>query len=166
MKPVASRIATGAVAGAAGTLALDATTYLDMALRGRPASSTPEQTVARIAGLLGMPLPEAGERRSSRLAAVGALLGIGAGVSTGVVLALLPSAAGPRGTVATTGAAWAMAMVVGNGPMWALGVTDPRTWSRVDWATDVVPHLVYASAVVATLRQFERGRRSGAGSGR
>ncbi|HLN77993.1 MAG TPA: hypothetical protein VK204_13170 [Nocardioidaceae bacterium] len=161
MKPVTSRIATGAVAGAAGTLALDATTYLDMALRGRPASSTPEQTVARIASLFRLPLPEDAERRSSRLAAVGALLGMGAGVSTGVVLTLLRSAAGPRGTVATSGTAWAMAMAVGNGPMWVLGVTDPRTWSRVDWAADAVPHLAYAAAAVATLRVIERGRQGG-----
>ncbi len=33
------RLLLGAAAGAAGTTALDAVTYLDMALRGRPASS-------------------------------------------------------------------------------------------------------------------------------
>jgi hypothetical protein len=162
MTPVRSTIATGAVAGAVGTLALNATTYLDMALRGRPASSTPTQTVERITALLGLPLPEDAQRRSARLAAVGALLGMGAGVSTGVVLALLRSVAGPRGAVATGGTAWALAMVVGNGPMSALGVTDPRAWSRVDWATDVVPHLAYAAAAAATLRRLECGRRPAA----
>ena len=35
----------GAAAGAAGTTALNVVTYLDMAVRGRPASSTPERTV-------------------------------------------------------------------------------------------------------------------------
>jgi hypothetical protein len=46
-------------------------------------------------------------------------------------------------------------MLVGNGPMTLLGVTDPRTWSTTDWAADVVPHLAYAAAAAATLRSFE-----------
>ncbi len=40
----------GAAAGAAGTTALNAVAYLDMAVRGRPASSTPEDTVERLSG--------------------------------------------------------------------------------------------------------------------
>lgn len=35
----------GAAAGAAGATVLNAVTYLDMAVRGRPSSSTPEQLV-------------------------------------------------------------------------------------------------------------------------
>jgi hypothetical protein len=35
----------GAAAGAAGTTALNTVTYLDMAVRGRPTSSTPEDIV-------------------------------------------------------------------------------------------------------------------------
>ncbi len=38
----------GAAAGAAGATALNALTYVDMAVRGRPASSTPETTVERL----------------------------------------------------------------------------------------------------------------------
>jgi hypothetical protein len=37
-------------------------------------------------------------------------------------------------------------------PVAALGVSDPRTWSREDWIADAVPHLAYgavAQAVVA-----------------
>ena len=41
----------GAAAGAAGSTALNAVTYLDMAGRGRGSSSTPEQTVQALAGL-------------------------------------------------------------------------------------------------------------------
>ena len=40
-------IARGALAGAAGTTALNAATYLDMALRGRPASDSTEQLVEK-----------------------------------------------------------------------------------------------------------------------
>jgi hypothetical protein len=38
-------ILRGVAAGAAGTTALNAVTYLDMVLRGRGASSTPEESV-------------------------------------------------------------------------------------------------------------------------
>jgi hypothetical protein len=43
-------------------------------------------------------------------------------------------------------------MVAANGPMTALKGTDPRTWSVSDWASDVVPHLVYGTVTSATLR--------------
>ena len=39
------RIGIGAVAGAMGTAALNAVTYLDMAVRGRPSSQVPAHTV-------------------------------------------------------------------------------------------------------------------------
>ncbi|PWI45743.1 hypothetical protein [Streptomyces sp. ICBB 8177] len=38
----------GAAAGAAGTTTLNAVTYLDMALRGRPSSDTPQLAVERL----------------------------------------------------------------------------------------------------------------------
>ena len=40
-RELGTRLLAGIAAGAAGTTALNATTYLDMALRGRPASRTP-----------------------------------------------------------------------------------------------------------------------------
>jgi uncharacterized membrane protein len=46
----------------------------------------------------------------------------------------------------------AAAMVASDGPMAALGVSDPRTWSTVDWVGDVLPHLAYGVATHATLR--------------
>jgi hypothetical protein len=39
----------GAMAGLAGTTALNAATYVDMVWRGRPASSTPEQVIEELA---------------------------------------------------------------------------------------------------------------------
>ncbi|WP_202925982.1 hypothetical protein [Goekera deserti] len=57
------------------------------------------------------------------------------------------------GTTLTT-----VGVLVGtNGPMTALGVTDPRTWSATDRVSDVVPHLAYAAVVRATLDGFDRG---------
>jgi hypothetical protein len=45
--------ARGLVAGAAGTVALDAATYADMVPRGRPSSEVPAQTVERLAERIG-----------------------------------------------------------------------------------------------------------------
>jgi hypothetical protein len=48
------------------------------------------------------------------------------------------------------------ALLVGNGPMTILGITDPRSWSTTDWASDVVPHLAYGTVTAAVLLGLER----------
>lgn len=140
-------ILRGAAAGAAGTTALNLVTYLDMAVRGRPASSTPERTVERMAEAAQLSVPGEGERRASRLEALGALTGLVAGVGVGGLLGLARAAGFRAGTLLTT----ATVLVSTNGPMTVLGVTDPRTWSPVDWISDLVPHLAYAAVVTTTL---------------
>jgi hypothetical protein len=129
-------LAAGAAAGAAGTSALNAVAYLDMVWRARPTSTTPEATVQKMADLAGTAIPGSDEERSNRLAGLGPLLGIIAGTGLG----------GALGLTATAGA-----LVVGNGPMTALGVTDPRHWSRTDWISDIVPHLAYGITAAAAL---------------
>lgn len=146
-------VVRGLVAGAVGTVALNATTYADMAVRKRPPSSTPEQVAAILARLLHVPLPGDAAARQARLTGLGAVLGTAAGVSAGALLGLLRPWTLDRPTGLT--AAWVLAMLVGNGPMTVLGVTDPRTWSRADWLADVVPHLAYAVAAETTLEIFE-----------
>src|SRR6266536_4517209 len=64
----------GALAGAAGTTALNAATYLDMAMRARPASGTPQQAVAQLGERTGRPVTGTGEERDNRLAGLGPLL--------------------------------------------------------------------------------------------
>jgi hypothetical protein len=142
----------GLLAGAAGTLALNAATYLDMTLRGRPASRVPEQMVQRLADALRLDLGT-GERADSRRTGVGALLGYatGIGVAAGYALVVrrrlpVPVAAGVLTAVAMTG---------GNGPIVLLRITDPRTWTAADWFADVAPHLAYgvvAASVDSRLR--------------
>jgi hypothetical protein len=144
----------GAAAGAAGTTALNAVTYLDMAGRGRGTSDTPEQTVEALAEKVHVQIPGEGEKRSNRVQGLGPLTGLVAGVGIGA-LAGLARAAGLRtpplvGTALTT-----VGVLIGtNGPMTALGITDPRTWSATDWVSDVVPHLAYAVVVESTLDAF------------
>jgi hypothetical protein len=152
MTSLAKSLCWGAVAGAAGTTALNAVTYLDMAVRARPASSTPQQTVERGATRLGVPLPSDGDRREAVESGLGSLLGSLAGISAGAALGAVRGLTGrPSGRLGTIGTAWVFAMLAGNGPMTLLGVTDPRTWTAVDWAADVVPHLAYGWVAGVTL---------------
>jgi hypothetical protein len=148
-------IRRGLMAGAAGTAALNAATYLDMALRGRPSSTTPERAVEAAAARAGLDVPGAGAARQARTTALGAL----GGIATGLVVGVGASAARTSGLrlpapldVLTTSAA---ALVAGNASAVRLGVTDPRSWSATDWASDVVPHLAYGVVASAVLRETE-----------
>lgn len=142
----------GAAAGAAGTTALNAVTYLDMAVRGRPASDAPEQVVRRLTGRAGVDLPGGRRERSNRLAGLGPLAGIVTGIGVGALAGALRTA-GVRLPAAVGGPLLgAAAMAASDVPLAALGVSDPRTWSAADWVSDAVPHLVYGVTTHATLR--------------
>jgi hypothetical protein len=144
----------GAAAGAAGTTALNATTYLDMAVRGRPTSSTPEQTVEAAAAKAHVAIPGEGETRDNRVAGLGPLQGIAAGVLTGA-LAGVARSLGLRLPLAVSAAlTGAAAMAAADGSMAALGVSDPRTWDATSWASDAVPHAAYGAVTSAVLHRL------------
>ncbi len=155
MKDARSLVLLGAAAGAAGTTALNAVTYLDMAVRGRPSSSTPEDTVARLSQTLHVAVPGEGDLRQNRLQGLGPLTGIAAGVGTGALLGLARSRGFGRGAVVGTLAATLGALLGSNGPMTVLGVTDPRTWPASSWVADIVPHLAYGAVTAVVLEQFD-----------
>ncbi|MFI7606475.1 hypothetical protein ACIBTV_15240 [Micromonospora sp. NPDC049366] len=144
----ASDVTDGAIAGAVGTTALNAVTYLDMALRARPSSGTPDEAAGRLAGAAHLdlgPAPKATNRRTG----LGALLGYATGVGVGVGFALL--ARGRRQPLAAAGGLiGASAMTMTDVSLTVLRVTDPRTWRRSDWLADIVPHLVYGVVAAAT----------------
>src|SRR3954470_16295256 len=143
----------GAAAGAAGTTALNVVTYLDMALRGRPASTTPQRTVERLTETAHLSIPGKGERRASRVEGLGALTGLVAGVGVGGLFGAVGGMGFRAGTLLTTVAV----LVSTNGPMTVLGVTDPRTWSRTDWLSDLVPHLAYGAVLTRTMDALDAG---------
>lgn len=145
-------VGAGAAAGAAGTTALNAVTYLDMVLRGRAPSSTPRETVERLTKKVGLEVAGDAETRENRLEALGQLLGLTAGVGTGMAVGLAYGVGWRPRPVIGAAVATVAALVAGNGPMAVLGVTDPRSWSRVDWASDVVPHVAYGIAAACVLR--------------
>jgi hypothetical protein len=142
----------GAAAGAAATTALDAVTYLDMAVRGRPESSTPERTVEKLAKTAHLSIPGEGQTRANRVQALGALTGLVAGIGVGGLLGLARASGFRAGTLLTT----LTVLVATNGPMTVLGITDPRTWSATDWISDLVPHLAYSAVVTTMMDAFDR----------
>lgn len=151
---VLSGVLRGAVAGAAGTTALNAVTYLDMAVRGRGSSSTPEETVETLADQTHVRIPGDEETEQNRVSGLGPLLGVAAGVGTGAAVGAvyglglrLPWPLG--GLLAAAGA-----MAGANGPMALLGISDPTSWSAEDWVADVVPHAAYGAVTGWTLRRL------------
>jgi hypothetical protein len=149
------RLLLGAAAGAAGTTALNATTYLDMTVRARPASTTPERTVDRMAGLAHTGIPGDEQRRGNRRTGLGALLGILTGSAAGAGYAVLAGRRRPPvwlGTVMAGG----LAMLSADTPLALLRISDPRTWSRTDWISDAVPHLAYGAVTAVTYAAVRR----------
>jgi hypothetical protein len=78
----------GVIAGAAGTTALNVVTYLDMALRARPASELPAKAAGEVTGRAGIELGT-GKAGESRRDAIGALLGYATGLGVGALYALV-----------------------------------------------------------------------------
>ncbi len=148
-------VLAGAAAGAAGTTALNAVTYLDMAVRARPTSSTPEDTVEKLAEKAGTDIPGSGEDRDNRLAGLGPLSGIVAGVGVGTLLGVARGLGWRPSPAVGVVVATVLALIAGNGPMTALGITDPREWDLDAWISDVVPHLAYGAVVGASLEAMD-----------
>ena len=148
---ITSVLVRGALAGVAGKAALDATTYLDMLVRGRPSSSVPSEMAGRLASRAGFDdafdpdTSEGGARRES----LGSLLGTATGVGVAVAYAVVTRGRG-FARLRVAGLALALgAMVAGNAGAVAEGITDPREWGVSGWVSDVVPHLAYGFVTAA-----------------
>lgn len=132
-------------------MTLNVLTYLDMAARGRPASSVPAKTVERAADAVDADLAPAGEDdvAEARSQGLGALLGYASGLGFGALYGVFRSRAGdvsvPAGAFGLTLAAMAGA----NLPSVAMGVTDPRKWGAEGWIADIVPHAAYGLVTAA-----------------
>ena len=144
----------GVAAGAAGTTALNAAAYVDMAVRARGSSDMPERAVEQLAHQVGQEIPGEGEARTNRLQGLGALAGILTGVSVGVAAAMLGPVMrrlpAPLAGLLVGG----LAMAATDLPLQRLGLTNTSTWSSEDWLSDAIPHLAYGVTTAATLRAF------------
>jgi hypothetical protein len=127
-----------------------------MAVRGRPASSIPAQAVQELANRAHVDIPGEGSTRDNRIEGLAPLAGLATGVGLGVLLGVARAFGWRPGPVAGTAVAAGVALVGANGPMTVMGVTDPRTWSRTDWISDVVPHLAYGAVTATLLSALDR----------
>ncbi|MEU2003649.1 hypothetical protein ACH47B_24860 [Rhodococcus sp. NPDC019627] len=146
-------VTSGLVAGAAGVTALNTVTYLDMVVRGRPASTVPEETIDSVAASLGVRIPGRGSAIQSRRTGLGALGGIAVGLGIAVGAGLVRRTGIRLSPTAGAVAIGAGAMAATDIPIAVRGISDPRNWSVQDWLSDIVPHLAYGAAVHAVLRQ-------------
>lgn len=172
---MANRIVAGAIAGAAGVVALNAVGYLDMLLRGRPASDLPARVAGKLADEMGLPLDfnsdadldgddddddhggdeDEPDAPANRREALGALLGMANGVGIGVAYGLCRLIV-PRPPAWLAGTALgAAAMAASDYPATRLGLTEPRDWTATDWVSDVLPHMAFG---VVTAIAFEAAR--------
>jgi hypothetical protein len=145
----------GAAAGAAGTTALNTATYLDMVVRGRAASSTPQETVERLSEETGAKIPGNGRERDNRVQGLAPLLGIATGVGVGLLLGAARAFGWRPRLLPETGAAAVIALVGANAPMTAMGISDLRSWSKSEWAADLLPHLAYGLVTAIALHAMD-----------
>ena len=149
-------ILAGAAAGAAGTTALDAATYLDMTIRGRGTSDTPQRSVEALADKANVAVPGEGQTRDNRLTGLGSLSGMVTGVGLGAVFGVLRRLGLRPPTLIGGTLVGLAAMAATDSSMASLGVSDPRTWSAADWLADLLPHLAYGLVTYATLQALQR----------
>ncbi|MDQ2874039.1 MAG: hypothetical protein M3Y33_04170 [Actinomycetota bacterium] len=163
--------AVGAVAGAAGTTALNAAAYVDMAVRGRGSSSAPQDLVEAVADRADVEIPGQGDERDNRLAGLGPLSGISVGVLVGAAAGLVLGALGARGRrppapVSVVVLISAAAMALSDVPLKIFGISDPSGWEPADWAADAFPHLAYGLVTYAAIRAADGPEPSGSRSSR
>jgi hypothetical protein len=147
------KFASGALAGAAGTTALNAVGFADMALRGRPASSVPARVAEQLARRVGGTVPGSDAARKNRLEGLGALAGIATGAGVGALAGQLRGTVLGLGPLAGPAVIGGAAMLVTDVTTAMLGVSDPRTWDAASWLSDIVPHLAFGAVVYAALPQ-------------
>lgn len=151
-----NRIIAGLLAGAAGTTALNAAAYADMALRGRPGSEMPEHLVDAITDRAGI---ERGDEGT--VAGLAGLLGIATGLAVAVAYGLAGGAHTPRRVAAGAVALTVAASLASDAPATGAGLTDPRTWTAEDWLADLVPHLAYGAVTAIAYDRLTRRHRRG-----
>jgi hypothetical protein len=155
-----NRVLRGAIAGAAGTIALDLTTYGDMLVRGRGASSVPAQVAGVLAGQFGvtpLAMSAEGDVADNRRQAAGALLGYTTGVGIGVLYGVFRGQSRSGASRLAGAAVGLSAMVASDVPIALTGVSDPAAWSATDWLSDIIPHLVYGLVTVAVYDAIGEG---------
>ena len=144
---VAAAVGKGLFAGVAGTVAMTASSTIEMKLRGRPASSAPATAAAKVLGV-----EHKGQGEEARFSSI---VHWGYGTSWGAVRGLIGAAGlrGLRANAAHLGAVWGTEQAM----LPALGVAPPFwEWGAKEVAIDAFHHLVYAGATGAAYALLDR----------
>jgi len=144
---VAAAVGKGLFAGAAGTVAMTASSTIEMKLRGREASSAPARAAEKVLGV--KPVDEKAGARFSNI------VHWGYGTAWGSVRGLLAASglSGPAATAAHLAAVWGTEQVM----LPALDVAPPLTeWGAEEVAIDAFHHVVYAAATGVAYFLLER----------
>ncbi|SCF25351.1 hypothetical protein [Micromonospora mirobrigensis] len=146
-------LTNGIVAGATATLARELISNLDVGIRARPTSDTHERAVQRMADVTHVNLGPA-ERAAHRRAGIGSVFGFVNGVLAVSLFAAFRGRRRPPLPVAA-GVIGIGGMLVADGSMTALGVTDPRRWGAEGWFEDALPYVAYGLVAAATLNRLD-----------
>ena len=148
LRLLSEAVGRGLAAGVAGTVAMTASSTLEMKLRGRPPSTAPAKAVGRLLGV--KPVGRKGEQRFATVAH--ALTGVSLGAARGVL-----DAAGVRRPAATLPATFAIVMAPEVLLAPALGATDPPwRWGLLESAISVAHHVAWVGAAEAAYRALSR----------
>ena len=131
----------GLVAGAAGTAAITLSAVIEMKLRGRDASSVPEEVAAKL-----LRLEPKDERAAKRL---GMLAHLANGLALGPLRPALAAAdvREPAASAALFAVAWSPELVL----VPATGASDPPwKWGAGELAISAVHHVAYTAAASGT----------------
>ncbi len=143
---LAACVGKGLFAGAFGTVAMTASSTLEMKLRGREASTAPADAAGIVLGV--EPRDDEGKERFSNLVHLG--YGTGWGAARGLI-----GYAGLDGPLAAAGhllAVWSAELVM----LPKLGVAPPPTkWGGKEVAVDWMHHAVYAVATSAAYQWLD-----------
>ena len=156
------RLLYGAVAGAAGTMALDIVTYGDMLLRGRAPSDMPAEVIRRAAAKAGIspldaPSDEIDAANKNRRSALGALSGYAVGITIGALYGVASPALRTVPIPMKGSVLGAMAMAASDVPATLLEATNPKEWGASGWIADIVPHAVYGLVTAAVMDALDPG---------
>ena len=151
----------GIIAGATGTVALNTSTYIDMAMRGRSSSSAPSKLIDKVSQKIHLPLSSQSsgslaQTAQNRESGLGALLGYINGLGTGVIYGILRSQTDKIPVPLAAPIVGLTAMAASDVPLVALRVSNPQTWGISGWLADTIPHLIYGIVTVATYEALSK----------
>ncbi len=149
----------GVAAGAAGTVALNVATYVDMVVRGRPSSEVPTKVAGALTQRLGISLAGEGadasdDEAKNRRTAIGSLMGYVTGIGIGALYGTLRPHLGRVSPLLAGVAVGLAAMAASDTPAVTTGATDVKTWGASGWISDLLPHLAYGLVTALTLEAF------------